>query len=287
MYWIHTITPLHVGAGRGIGFIDLPIAREKITNWPLVPGSAVKGVWKSHFEGRSGSAPFVAAFGRATGERDEDRAGSLVLTDARIVLLPIRSFFGTFAYATSPMALRRLSGDLAASGVAGRPAIPTLPEGAAQIGAGSALTSNGRVFFEDLDFAATETAEATGWADFLAKELFHGDAASASLFKARFVVLSDDSFNFLCESATEVNARIRIEDDKKIVARGALWYEESLPCETVLAGLAWCDQVYGVPGVTPAEVLEAVCGQPINCQIGGKASVGKGRVRCVFTGKEA
>ena len=38
MYWLHALTPLHVGAGRGVGFIDLPIMREKVTNWPLVPG---------------------------------------------------------------------------------------------------------------------------------------------------------------------------------------------------------------------------------------------------------
>ncbi len=49
MYWIHAITPLHVGSGRGVGFIDLPIMREKVTSWPLVPGSAVKGVMREHF----------------------------------------------------------------------------------------------------------------------------------------------------------------------------------------------------------------------------------------------
>ncbi len=44
IYWLHAITPLHVGTGRGLGYIDLPIMREKVTNWPLVPGSAIKGV---------------------------------------------------------------------------------------------------------------------------------------------------------------------------------------------------------------------------------------------------
>lgn len=48
-YWIHTMTPLHVGTGRGVGYIDLPIAREKVTNWPCIPGSAVKGVVADHF----------------------------------------------------------------------------------------------------------------------------------------------------------------------------------------------------------------------------------------------
>ena len=49
MYWLQTITPLHVGAGKGVGFIDMPIMREKVTDWPLVPGSAAKGVLRDHF----------------------------------------------------------------------------------------------------------------------------------------------------------------------------------------------------------------------------------------------
>ena len=48
-YWIHTITPLHVGAGKGLGYIDLPIAREKVTNWPYIPGSSVKGVISDYY----------------------------------------------------------------------------------------------------------------------------------------------------------------------------------------------------------------------------------------------
>ena len=49
MYWLQAITPLHVGAGKGVGFIDMPIMREKVTDWPLVPGSAAKGVLRDHF----------------------------------------------------------------------------------------------------------------------------------------------------------------------------------------------------------------------------------------------
>ena len=49
MYWLQAITPLHVGAGKGVGFIDMPIIREKVTTWPFVPGSAVKGVLRDYF----------------------------------------------------------------------------------------------------------------------------------------------------------------------------------------------------------------------------------------------
>ena len=50
IYWLEAITPLHVGTGRGVGLIDLPIIREKVTGWPLVPGSSVKGVIRDYFD---------------------------------------------------------------------------------------------------------------------------------------------------------------------------------------------------------------------------------------------
>ena len=49
-YWLHAVTPVHVGSGRGIGYIDLPVAREKVTDWPYIPGSSIKGVMADHFD---------------------------------------------------------------------------------------------------------------------------------------------------------------------------------------------------------------------------------------------
>ena len=93
----------------------------------------------------------------------------------------------------------------------------------------------------------------------------------------------------------EKTARVRIDDQQKTVAKGALWYEESLPTESILAGLVWCDRVFGSKGngqsdVTESSLLNEFC--PCNTegstlQIGGKATVGKGRVRCTFTASNA
>ena len=43
-YYIHALTALHAGTGQGVGVVDLPIAREKSTGLPIVPGSGIKGV---------------------------------------------------------------------------------------------------------------------------------------------------------------------------------------------------------------------------------------------------
>ena len=39
-------TPVHPGAGRSTGFVDLPVARESITEYPVIVGSSLKGALK-------------------------------------------------------------------------------------------------------------------------------------------------------------------------------------------------------------------------------------------------
>ena len=38
LYWIHALTPVHVGSGQGVGFIDMPIMREKTTKLAVDSG---------------------------------------------------------------------------------------------------------------------------------------------------------------------------------------------------------------------------------------------------------
>ena len=294
MYWLQAITPLHVGAGKGVGFIDMPIMREKVTNWPFVPGSAVKGVLRDHFEqirdGESDAAKkkkledhIKAAFGEA-GNDPESNAGSLVFTDAHIVCMPIRSLYGTFAYVTSRMVLARIGRDLEAAGGQKKQGIPVTKDEPVLTANTSKLIHSGKIFFEDLDFAADSTSTgAEEWAKYLAGKLFPNDANWQEMFKERFAIVPDDTFTFLAAQGSEVSAHIKIDDTRKIVKKGALWYEESLPAETILAGVAWCDRVYR-QGVTQKEIDTTFCGStPNNIQIGGKATVGKGRARCLFT----
>lgn len=300
MYWLEAITPLHVGTGRGVGFIDLPIIREKVTGWPLVPGSAVKGVMRDHFdqnnqeknknqeEAKKAFEKLInVAFGKPDDDNGNANSGSLVLTDARIICLPVRSIYGTFAYITSHLVLERLKRDLIAAGYKAEyiPEAPEPIETEALYAPASKLAVNGKIFFEDLDFTARSDDGLTRrWAELLAKALFSSDIEWQSIFKERFAVVSDNSFNFLSETGTEVAAHIRIENETKIVAKGALWYEEALPVETILAGIAWCDRVYGGNVAKPENILSTFCSDsPLELQIGGKATVGKGRVRCLFT----
>ena len=286
-YWIHTVTPLHVGTGRGVGYIDLPIAREKVTNWPCIPGSAVKGVVADHFgateKKREDDELVRAAFGMANDSSTieaNSTAGSLVFTDARIVCLPIRSFYGTFAWVTSPFCLERLKRD---TGLA----VPSVAVKSAIVTDKTRLVRDGtKLYLEDLDLDCTESKEADGCAEMIARAVFADRPDWQAIFRERLAIVSDDIFTFLCEAGTEVGAHIRIDEASGTVAGGALWYEEALPVETLLAGTVWCDRVYREKNasdeLTKEKLLERFCSQPLGLQIGGKASTGKGQVRCLF-----
>ena len=44
---VHAMSPLHAGTGHSVGAIDLPIARERPTGIPLIPGSSLKGALRA------------------------------------------------------------------------------------------------------------------------------------------------------------------------------------------------------------------------------------------------
>ena len=296
VYWLHTLSPTHVGTGRGVGYIDLPIHRERVTNWPVIPASAFKGVWADYYgateNARGSDEKLRLAFGRASDDSTASNAGALIPTDARLVCLPVRSFYGTFAWCTSPLALKMLRRDLELA------KLPELPPEPPQVNESeihtpdqTKLADSGRIYLEDLDFAAKKCDAAAKWAERLAGWVFpdKADKAWHDLFIERFAIVPNVVFDFLTETGTEVTARVRIDDELKTVVEGALWNEEALPAETILAGLITCDRTYSpeANSITPDKLIKHFATEPLLLQIGGKASVGRGRVRCVFTSRES
>ena len=289
LYWLHTLSPTHAGTGRGVGYIDLPIDRDGVTGWPILRGSGFKGVWADHYQAtakaREDNSTLRAAFG-IVGNDNNSNAGALIPTDARLVCLPIRSFRGTFAWVTSPLCLQLLRRTLTLAGVGNLPNAPSaLADDKAHHPENSALVEGENIYLEDLDFKAKKSATAMAWADLIAGNVFAADANWQEQFRKRFVVLPDSAFDFLCETGTEINTRVRINDETKTVATGALWTEESLPAESILMGLIQCDRIFGRRGeeITPSGLLEHFATESLQLQIGGKATIGRGQVRCIFT----
>src|SRR3990172_5161909 len=118
--FIYTETSLHCGSGTSLGVIDLPIQREKYTNYPVCQASGIKGVVREWFEYKNGERDekikytFGPTFDRG---ESEPHAGAVTFTDGRLLLFPVRSLNGVFAYTTSRFALSRLMRDLEMAGV--------------------------------------------------------------------------------------------------------------------------------------------------------------------------
>ncbi len=288
LYWIHALTPTHPGIGRGVGYIDLPVERDRVTGWPVIRASSVKGVIADKYgasdQKRTQDKFLRAAFGLSSAAAG-GTAGSLLFTDAYLVALPIRSFRGTFAWCTSPRCLGSLSRLMKLTGRSDPPQVPTVAkEQEALHTSESVLLEDGQIFLEDLDLNARQSQDADAWAKTIADAVFGTDQSWADAFRKRFAILHDDLFDFLAETGTEVHTRVRIDPDTGTVAHGALWTEECLPAETILAGMVACDRVYGVDGdIAPNDLMDRYAKGELSLQIGGNATIGQGLVRCVFT----
>jgi CRISPR-associated protein Cmr4 len=289
-YLLHALSPLHAGTGRSVGVIDLPIARLRATNIPFVPGSSLKGVLREAHQGLP-RAEWEALFGplRKVGGQEGDEAlehaGALVVGDARLVALPVRSFFGTFALVSSPLLL-----DLARRDLAGREGLPgplaRVAGPIARVGRGNVTLSaeHRKVFLEDLDLDVGEEPAVEAWARFLARALPEEEV----LVRERFVVVDDETMDFLLETATQVDTRVRINPETGTVAEGALWMEESLPAETLLMGvLAAGPSLRRGTSLSAGEVLERALRGTTVLQLGGKATVGRGRCRLAVWPEDA
>ncbi|MCS6864571.1 MAG: type III-B CRISPR module RAMP protein Cmr4 [Gemmataceae bacterium] len=288
LYWLHCLSPTHAGIGRGVGYIDLPIDRDAVTNWPIIRGSSFKGVWADHFqatdERRKTDPRLKAAFGITGAADNESHSGALLPTDAKLVCLPVRSFRGTFAWASSPLCLQMLRRTLTLAGVKDLPQVPSIAADGQCHVTGNTLIESGKVYLEDLDFAGTEHNDAKQWAQRIGAWVFGPHDPWPGEFLKRFVILPDLAFDYLCETGTEVHTRVRIDDNTKTVAKGALWTEESLPAESILMGVIQCQRVFGPNGtdITPDGLLDQFAKDALTLQIGGKATVGRGQVRCIF-----
>lgn len=270
-FLLHALSPLHAGTGHTPDIIDLPTARMKATGIPFLPGSSIKGVLRDARRATDREKT-EAVFGPS--DDPAAHAGALVVGDARLLALPVRSFRGTFAWVTSPLLLTLAKRDLEEPSLT----VPTINGRGVRLAQGTICVHNDRLYLEDLDLAAAVAAEATAWAQRLAPLAFPGD----DIFTKRFAIIDDDTMAFLWETATQVDARVRLDERTRTVAKGALWLEESLPPETLLIGLLAAERSRRRDiKMTPDEVLGfALSGEEVH-QLGGKATTGRGRCRIV------
>ncbi len=291
IYALHAISPLHAGTGQGQDLIDLPIARERATEHPILPGSSVKGVLRaaaidSGWSDDGGSTTW-ALFGPDTSQAHQ-HGSAISVSDARLLALPVQSDRGTFAWLTCPFVLARLRRDLPGNAL---PKIAPKPLGdskclitsASILADGKNKVNKVTVGGLSMDVYPEDTIT-DKWAEALANVVFAGDTLRPwmDLFVKRFCIVDDDTFTWLASNNTELRARIRLDSEKGTVEKGGLWYEETLPSESILLGMIHYSKNNRITAKDTWAKLAKLCDGTL--QMGGNASVGNGIVRMVLHG---
>ena len=307
----YTTTPLHMGSGTSTTGADLPIQRERHSQFPIGQASGLKGSLRHLAEAASIDKGVIETIFGPDTQAASQHGGALSLTDARLLLFPVRSAKGFFGWVTCPAQLFRLKRDVEAlltvqgqeppaaltaidgllsSDLLSRSDLALLPRDT------HLLLKGNRVVLEDLCFTLpkqsdTERQLLTNLADWMAKSLlpngldYWGDKLTGDL-----VLVNDEVFSGLVQTATEIVTRINLDSNTGTVAEGP-WDEEQLPTESLLysVALSTSPQV-GTSSVLPEvetadKILQILERQVLRnglLQLGGNETIGRGLVRVRF-----
>ena len=291
LLFLHAQTPLHPGSGTALGVVDLPVQRERHTQWPLIPGSALKGIlrdacreqvkgkYKSRKETNEKDPDLTAVFGPGLVDDDSAFAGALSLTDARILAFPVRSMRGVFAWVTCPAVLERFARDAALAGIKGMSRLDLKPDAGQVLCKKTSplvLQNEDMVILEEFEFKLK--GDGGNSVEWISKNAVNDDATGDRI-KDCMIVLNDDNFTHFVRHATEVVARIGLDYETKTVKTGALFYEEFIPAETLFypVALAGPSRNKKSNEMSGKSVLEYVAQNlPKVLQVGADETIGKG-----------
>lgn len=250
-------TSIHPGAGRDTGFVDLPVAREGATDYPVIVGSSFKGALLDHVRTRDKGVDKDRQneiFG------EENSAGSLVVSDARLVLLPVRSMTGHYKWVTCPHLIERLERDLQRSREKGQPIAFGDIENKHYLGGGDKP-----LYLEERQFQPAGGLP-EGLVDLLSSLVLHEKAKNR--LAGQVVVLSNDDFTWFARFGLNVNARNQLDEVKKTSKN--LWYEETIPPDS----LFYC--LFAERRGEAVSTITGIFEDTPYLQVGGNASVGQG-----------
>ncbi len=306
-------TPLHAGSGSDLGIVDLPIQREKHTDFPKIEASGLKGSLREIFEAQKEKLPpelikefpmfssngnyMKQGIARTFGPPDNGNlhAGALGFTDVRLLLFPVKSVKGVFAWITCPYILERFRNDLNLVKGFDISALnnPDKIENTVPLQSGLILKDK-KIVLEEYTFEVTPDPKCEELCKWLSQTVLPKDR-EYNFWRDKMckdvAVLSNDDFRDFVTLSTEVIARTKINDKTGTVEKGGLWYEEYLPSDSILYALALATPLFTEDkkpedrealNIFPdAETVMTFFekGLPSVIQIGGNATLGKGLVR--------
>lgn len=280
-------TSIHAGAGQALSVIDLPIQREGHTQYPVIFGSSLKGALRYRAsqilgQDKDNKDSLLAVFGPDTsGAETNAHAGAIMVSDARLLLLPIRSLNGYFKWVTCPALLRRYANDLQRAGIESpQLQLASLKNDEVVIVEGKSETT---LFLEEFALTTKTDESLNEWVQQIAED----NGIEEQALSTQFALVNDDMFSYLAQNSTPVNAHIAL-DENKTVKTGALWYEETLPAETIMYSLIMCTDSRKKEKVMDAQAIANVLTEQVlpldnrYLQVGGNETVGMGWFKIGF-----
>lgn len=338
---MRVVTPVHVGSGNELGLIDLPIQREGHTNYPKFESSSLKGAVRQALEENAAKKEDVfnihnlfgfdsaslnyyidpdgnvqqcgedveKAFNKA--KKTDQFAGCMGFTDGKILLFPVPSAKGVFAYITCKAVLERFFEECVFSGISIEHEIPVLKKQNAvwyvsddsegQYTCTVNLDDN-NIVLEEYTYRKYNQENGNDCIKRIAEIIACGKEAYYKHLIEKMVIIPDDDFRDFVSFHTEVITRTKINNITGTVEKGALFTEEYLPSQTVL----YCSVLYTVSFVMflpngkadadnkkllesaytaekVKDIFSALREKISIMQIGAGSSIGKGIIQVTYT----
>ncbi len=323
-------TPMHAGSGDSLGIVDMPIQRERHTSFPKIEGSSFKGAVREGVEQNAvlsitegenaleNLAMVNKIFGyddsplhkkistdhlegkftyKAKGDIKEkkytDFAGAFGFTDARLLLFPVKSMRGIFAWITCPKVLYQFEEDMKLAKLELPFEISALEkkveDNKALVASTSKLviSNSKKIVLEEYAFETKEEQDVNDLGEWLNRTVFgKAEKFIKSKILTDIVILNDDDFKDFVNLSTEVITRTKIDNSTGTVQGGALFTEEYLPSESVMYSLVLSADEFtkNEKGGETQEKLITFFDKylPNPMQIGGNATIGKGITKTYF-----
>ncbi len=275
---MYAVTPCHAGSGSALGVVDLPIQRERHTNWPMIQASGVKGAFRANFDrfkNNIADKEQIKDFEKLTESvfgtsSDGGYAGSLSISDAKILAFPMRSNASPFVWITCPAVLKRLEKDLSVANFDSfefdSSKFSASDDKAISLGK-SELKEN--ILLEDYEVQVADTE-------------IEEFSKVASFFKdaERLLLVSDDVFNYGVSNCTQIMAQIKIDSKTGTTQDGSLRYQEELPSDTIMyTVIHWGDSKNSLEDKLKAETIKKFITEEVianHIQIAGDETCGRG-----------
>ena len=264
---LYSISPVHAGSGTSTSAVDLPIQREKHTNWPHIQASAVKGAMRAQFRNvYETEDDFMNQINTIFGsdeqdgwnKKDESQPGQISVSDAKLFAFPVRSNMSPFINVTSPAVLKRLSNDLLFAGLDTFEPVNIPGKEKAVCLKGDV---SGKIILEDIVIECSETKEIP-----LINKMFPETD--------KLMIVSDLVFDHIVSTCTEIQTQIKIDKDKGTAVDHALRYEELLPSDTSMYVLVYSEN-QAIDKTFKSTIKDFI-------QIGGDYTLGRGIFRITW-----